>query len=145
MKSQQSSSRTLYVCEASFEERCLAFPRDIASLTPNDKLLLLDFQGYFNVPQYCKYLAEMKSLLEGKRICPEIIECWVKFPMHALKEIENHVGSNGTWDEIVMDISALPRTYIFLLTDYLRTVTRQLVARYTKPIHYGDELSRGAD
>lgn len=144
MKPQQNSSRTLYLCEASFEERCLAFPRDIPSPGPNDKLLLLDFQGYFNVPQYCKNLAEMKILLEGKRIHPQVVECWVKFPMHALAEVKNQVPSDSTWDQIVMDMSALPRTYIFLLTDYLKTLTRQLVVRYTKPVDYGDELSRGA-
>jgi len=86
----------------------------------------------------------MKNLLQGKGIQPDIVECWVKYPIHTLTSVKNLLMNNNTWHQIVLDISALPRTYIFLLTDYLRTLTEKLVVRYTKPTLYGDELSRGA-
>jgi len=144
MKLENNKDATLYLCAASFEERCLAFPDSLSQLGPYDKLILLDFQGYFNVTQYCKNLAEMKNILQGKGIKPEIVECWVKYPLHALSNIKKLLVDNDTWTQVVLDISALPRTYIFLITDYLRTLTGKLEARYTKPANYGDELSRGA-
>ncbi len=86
----------------------------------------------------------MKNLLQGKGIQSDIVECWVKYPIHTLTYVKNLLTDNNTWHQIVLDISVLPRTYIFLLTDYLRTLTEKLVVRYTKPTLYGDELSRGA-
>ncbi len=144
MKLDNSKEATLYLCAASFEERCLAFPNSLSTLGPYDKFILLDFQGYFNVTQYCRNLAKVRNLLQDKGIKPEIVECWVKYPLHTLTHIKKLLVDNDTWAQVVLDISALPRTYIFLITDYLRTLTEKLVVRYTRPTFYGDELSRGA-
>lgn len=134
---------TTYINAASFEERCLALPTRVPeAASTRDQFLTLDFSGYEDVAPYVFNRSAMLRLLKEKNYDIKLIRAPVISPLHATRELETLLGDRRD-SEIVLDISSLPRTFIFTFSRLLAALQAPVKVLYVRPETYGSELSRG--
>lgn len=133
---------TLYVTGVSFEERCLALPESLSLRTGNERALLVEFLGYENVGPYLQNRARIHQVLRAKGYAPVVIEGEPSRPLEALRQIAEEI-KRTTPEKVFLDISTLPRNYLFGVCRLLALYHIPTFIRYYKPQDYGTELSRG--
>ena len=132
----------LYITSASFEERCIALAKGLSAAQPTDSILLLDFQGYENVAPYLFNRSIIKETLRIKGYVVLSLEAEMLRPLDTIRKIERVIDSSGP-ENVVLDISTLPRSYLFLICRLLAKLGIDAIVRYYKTKHYGEQLSRG--
>lgn len=134
---------SVFINAISFEDRCLAVPMQVPMATASDnQFYTLDFVGYEDVAPYVFNKSEMLKHLKEKDYKTELIPASVTAPLHAIDELK--VRLDGQLDgRVVLDISSLPRTFIFTFAKFLAGLGALISIRYARPITYGSELSRG--
>jgi hypothetical protein len=133
---------TLYITCASFEERCLALVEQLHEARLDERLLLIDFLGYENVSPYQYYRSRMIRQLAKKRYNLATLNAAIARPLEALQQIEAMVQESAP-SEVIVDISSMPRNYLFCICSLLDTLGLPARIRYYRPRVYGSELSRG--
>lgn len=133
---------TVYLSAASFEERCLAMVRGLHRIAPQDELLLLEFEGYENVGPYLVNAAELRNLAITNGLTVTSIPCLISAPLRASEAIRKHLARIKP-DHYVLDISALPRSFLFCLSKLPVDLGIPAETVYYRPESYGDDLSRG--
>jgi hypothetical protein len=132
----------LYITSISFEDRCLALIRDLPEATDSDLVLLIDFIGYENVAPYIFNRTRMLNDLEVKHYQVARISANISSPLEALSRLERALFETRS-REALLDLSTLPRKYIFCISRMLATRGLRTSIRYYRPNEYGNELSRG--
>ena len=133
---------TLYILATSFEERSRAVLGDLVHSSSDDAVLVIDFLGYENVGPYLYYRNQIMSTLEKKELSPRRVEVEVSGPLAALDVIRAAISQLRP-GRIVLDISVLPKTYLFGICRLLLSMGIETTLRYYKPSKYGKFLSRG--
>ena len=134
---------TLYITSASFEDRCLALVADLAkSVKEERRIIVLDFRGYENVDPY---LANRSRLVRA-------VECMgqqaITVSVSVRAPLEGEARLIGVITElkparVVVDVSTLPRSYLFTVCRLLCELGLDTTVRYYRPEVYGRQLSRG--
>ena len=135
---------TLYVTSVSFEDRCLALVGDLRREGggENRRVAVLDFRGYENVDPYLVNRVRLMRELEDLGCGVDVLEVGVSMPLgcaRGLGEVVDGVGAR----RVVVDISTLPRSYVFTVCRLLCEKGVNGTLRYYKPETYGGQLSRG--
>lgn len=133
---------TLYISSISFEDRCRALPQGLQMPETDDHVLLLDFLGYENVAPYLFNRSEIINNLQGKGYPTQRLMADLSTPIGSLRRIETAI-SNTNPSDVILDISTLPRNYLFGLCRLLVMTGTPTKIRYYRPNKYGNELSRG--
>lgn len=133
---------TLYLTTASFEERCVALPNDLPPAEAADSAVVIDFSGYENVAPYLFNRASMLDAFTQKGYRPMRLDADVTSPLEALRRVEAAI-SEANSAEVLLDISTLPRIYLFGICRLLAMIGVPTKIRYYRPLDYGSELSRG--
>lgn len=133
---------TLYIAATSFEERCVALPEQMPSAGSSDRVFLIDFTGYENVAPYLFNRARVLSTLREKGYKVVRVQADVGCPLEAFSRIEADLSTSPSGD-VLLDISSLPRNYLFGICRLLATTGTPTNVRYYRPLEYGSELSRG--
>ena len=131
---------TCIITAASFEERCLALPEFLAQAGPGDRAVLMDFAGYEDVAPYLFNRCEMLAMLErkGYRVDRRSVE--ITRPLDGMEQLGRVITDV---DNVLLDISAMPRNYLFCICHVLAERATPTRIRYYRPKEYGNELSRG--
>ena len=111
---------TLYITSVSFEDRCLALIRDLrqSGAGGDSRVAVLDFRGYENVDPYLVNRAQLMRELEVLGLRVDVLEVSVNAPLGCvlgLVDILERVGAR----RVVLDISTLPRSYVFTVCKVL--------------------------
>jgi hypothetical protein len=133
---------TLFITSVSFEDRCLALIRDLPQARGGELVIVIDFAGYENVAPYIFNRSRMFAELEHKHYRVARVGAEIGGPLEALGRLER-VLFEAHSTEALLDLSTLPRKYIFGLSRMLATRGLPTSIRYYRPAAYGDELSRG--
>ena len=133
---------TLFIIATSFEERCLAILEDLSDRSPSQEVLVIDFLGYENVGPYLYNRTMILMDLEKKGFTPKKIDVQITRPLDAIGRIRTAIAELDPKD-ITLDISVLPKTYLFGLCRLLLSIGIETQLRYYKPSEYGQFLSRG--
>lgn len=133
---------TLYILATSFEERSRAILDDLVLRSYGDEVLVIDFLGYENVGPYLYNRNEIMSKLTEMKFLPKKVEVEVARPLAALDVIRAAIAQLKP-SKITLDISVLPKTYLFGLCRLLLSMGIETKLRYYKPSKYGKFLSRG--
>lgn len=133
---------TLYISAVSFEDRCIALPTRLENIDGSDRFLLLDFLGYEDVAPYSFNRIKITRLLESKGIQPTLLKCRESEPLTVTEQIEKEILSSKP-AMVVLDITVMPRNFIFTVSKCLAVLGVPTKFQYNKPKEYGNELSRG--
>ena len=133
---------TLYIVATSFEERSRAILNDLGPNSYDDAVLVIDFLGYENVGPYLYNRNRIMATLEKLEFLPKKVEVEVARPLAALDVIRAAISQLRP-EQITLDISVLPKTYLFGLCRLLLSMGIDTKLRYYKPSKYGKFLSRG--
>ena len=125
---------------ASFEERSLALATDLPEASDDDIVILLDFAGYEDVAPYLFNRLEIVRQLAKKKYKTMTVSVRLGAPLDAMRQVESIVEKA---DDILLDISTLPRNYLFEICSLLAKLETPTRVRYYRPVEYGSELSRG--
>ena len=132
----------LYIIAASFEERCRAVLRDLTERSSDKEILVIDFIGYENVGPYLYNRTTILRELREKKFAPKTLSVEVTKPLDAISRIQTAIEELKP-KNVTLDISVLPRTYLFGLCRLLLSMGIVTQLRYYKPSKYGRFLSRG--
>lgn len=135
---------TLYITSVSFEDRCLALVGDLrrVGVESDSRVAVLDFRGYENVDPYLVNRAQLMRELGALGCGVDVLEVGVSTPLGCalgLEDVMERVGAQ----RVVLDISTLPRSYVFTVCKVLCEKKVECTLRYYKPETYGGQLSRG--
>lgn len=133
---------TLYVTSASFEDRCVALPNDLPRTRATDHVILIDFSGYENVEPYLFNRRRMVEIFDKKGYSLACVQADLAAPLEALMRVEAAIAEADS-AEVLLDISTLPRIYLFSICRLLATIGVPTTIRYYRPLDYGSALSRG--
>ena len=134
---------TLYITSVSFEDRCLALTSDIAASDETEKqAVVLDFSGYENVDPYLANRAGILQDLSAARCSARKLRVSVASPLDGKRQLEELINKVRP-AKVVLDISTLPRNYLFTICRLLAESKLNTTIRYYKPEMYGSQLSRG--
>src|SRR5207249_1137302 len=122
--------------------RCLALCQALPESRPSDAVILVDFHGYENVSPYLLHRGMQQSMLRRKGYRILSIETDIVAPLGAVMQLEKAIIGCGPQD-VLLDISALPRNHLFAFSRLLATTGLPIKFRYYRPESYGNELSRG--
>ena len=133
---------TLYITSVSFEDRCLALAGDLTEDDRQGLVAVLDFGGYENVDPYLVNRARLRQRLTeaGVRMVPLLVD--LDAPLDGESKLRTMLARAGT-AKVVLDISTLPRNYLFTICRLLCELRISTMVRYYKPLTYGGQLSRG--
>jgi hypothetical protein len=132
----------LYITSISFEDRCLALVRDLPKAESSDLAIVLDFVGYDNVGPYIFNRSKLLAGLHQKNYTVARVQAPIGAPLEALRRIER-LMADTRGKQALLDLSTLPRKFIFGLCRMLASSGLPTSIRYYRPAEYGDELSRG--
>jgi hypothetical protein len=132
----------LFLTAVSFEDRCLALANDLRSARPQDTVVVIDFTGYENVSQYMANRFAMLKIIEGKGYEIDCIEVETGHPLAAVERLSARILALRP-SEILVDISSLPKSHLFLTMRLLASRRIPTKVRYYRPEIYGSELSHG--
>jgi hypothetical protein len=132
----------VYICSVSFEDRSRALAEAVPCSTAKDFVILFDFEGYENVGQYLLNRRTIKRLFRDKGYPVISISSPVGSSLRALTDL-NEILSRHSVNEGLLDVSTLPRKYIFGICRMLTDLSFPTTIRYYRPALYGHELSRG--
>lgn len=133
---------TLLIVAASFEERSCTLVEQLREKGPDDVVMVLDFMGYENVGPYLYNRVKMLRRLQGKGFEPVRVEVDRGRPRDAMKRITKSVEEISP-SNVVVDVSVLPRNYLFGICRLLAALGLPTSVRYHRPSEYGKDLSRG--
>ena len=134
---------TLYLTSLSFEDRCLALPADIVASAETEKqVVVLDFSGYENVDPYLANRARFIQILSDARCSTKTFPVSLASPLDGKRQLEELIKEECP-AKVVLDISTLPRNYLFTICYLLAESRIDTMIRYYKPAMYGRQLSRG--
>ena len=133
---------TLFVVAPSFEERSLGLVQQLVPDANNDQVIMLDFNGYQNVGPYLYYRTKMLRKLQQKDIEPVRVAVDRHRPVVAMSRLNDWVERIAP-SRVVVDVSVLPRDYLFGICRLLAIVGLPTSIRYYRPQEYGRNLSRG--
>ena len=134
---------TLYITSLSFEERCLALPSDIVASDETEKeVVLLDFSGYENVDPYLANRARIVQSLAAAKCSTRTFPVSLASPLDGRRQLEELIKEKCP-ARILLDISTLPRNYLFTICQLLAESKIDTTIRYYKAEIYGRQLSRG--
>jgi hypothetical protein len=128
------------VMAASFEDRCLALPASLPAAGADHRALVIDFAGYEDVAPYLFNRREMLVTLERKGYNVKRVPAEITRPLEGTEHVRRAL--TGV-DDVLLDISAMPRNYLFCLCRILADRATPTRIRYYRPKDYGSELSRG--
>lgn len=132
----------LFVVAVSFEERCRAVLGDVVERSPDEEILVIDFLGYENIGPYLYNRNTMLTELKNKGFTPKRIAVQIAKPLDAISRIQTAIEKVDP-ENVTLDISVLPKTYLFGLCRLLLSMGIETQLRYYKPTDYGKFLSRG--
>ena len=104
--------------------------------------LLSTFWGTKTSALTCTIEIETMVALGKKEFCPKKVEVEVGRPLAAMDVIQTAIEKLDP-DRITLDVSVLPKTYLFGLCRFLLAAGIETQLRYYKPSRYGTFLSRG--
>ena len=134
---------TLYITSVSFEDRCLALASDIVASDETEKqVVVLDFSGYENVDPYLANRARIIQSLSNAMCSPRTLHVSLASPLDGKRQLEELINEVCP-AKVVLDISTLPRNYLFTICHLLAESKIYTTIRYYKPDMYGSQLSRG--
>ena len=134
---------TLYITSVSFEDRCLALASSLASRGEKGaRVLLLDFRGYESVDPYLSNRARLLDVVAD--VDPEcnVLTVGLGAPLDGVAKLQNALADLRP-TRVVLDISTLPRSYLFVACRLLCDLGLETMVRYYRPETYGGQLSRG--
>ena len=135
---------TLYITSLSFEERCLALIEDLEreGRESERQVAVLDFRGYEDVDPYLVNRAKFVQRVRRIGCSLEMVETTRSSSLACMARLADVVARAGR-ARVVVDISTLPRKFLFAVCRLLcdRNVDAKL--RYYRPETYGGQLSRG--
>ena len=120
----------------------MALVEELPPATPGDRVVAIDFAGYENVAPYIFNRAQFLETVKRKRYEHELLPEEVVAPLKAMGDLQQAIA-DGPPDEIVLDITTLPRNYLFCICRSLAELALPTTLRYYRPKNYGTELSRG--
>ena len=132
----------LYITSVSFEDRCLALADDLAETDRQGLVVVLDFGGYENVDPYLVNRARLAQRLTEIGVSMVRLLVNVDAPLDGETKLRKVLARVGP-TRAVLDISTLPRNYLFTVCRLLCELGIGTVIRYYKPLTYGGQLSRG--
>ena len=134
---------TLYITSLSFEDRCLALPSDIMASDETEKeVVVLDFSGYENVDPYLANRARIIQSLAAANCSTRTFAVSLASPLDGRRQLEELIREECP-AKVLLDISTLPRNYLFTICHLLAESKVDTTIRYYKPEIYGRQLSRG--
>ena len=134
---------TLYIMSLSFEDRCLALPAEIVTSDETEKqVVVLDFSGYENVDPYLANRATIIQSLSAAKCSTRTFSVSLASPLGGRRQLEEVIEEECP-AKVVLDISTLPRNYLFTICHLLAESKINTTIRYYKPDMYGGQLSRG--
>ncbi len=134
---------TLYIMGVSFEDRCLALASDIGASDDTEKqALVLDFNGYDNVDPYLANRATLRKTLDDAGCSARTLHVNLNSPLAGKRRLEEELNEARP-AKVILDISTLPRNYLFTVCHLLADSEINTTVRYYKPETYGSQLSRG--
>ena len=134
---------TLYITSVSFEDRCLALACDIGESDDTEKqAVVLDFNGYDNVDPYLANRESLRKTLENAECSTTTLPVNLNSPLAGKRQLEKALN-DACPSKVVLDISTLPRVYLFTFCHVLADLGIETTVRYYKPETYGSQLSRG--
>ena len=133
---------TLYITSISFEDRCLALAADLERGSGQRQVAALDFGGYENVDPYLRNRARFVERIEKTGIPLVVLPVRLNSPLDGEDKLRGVVAEAAP-ARVVLDVSTLPRNYLFSVCRLLCEVGASPVIRYYKPQTYGGQLSRG--
>ena len=133
---------TVYITSVSFEDRCLALAGDMAELDRQGLVAVLDFCGYENVDPYLVNRARLARRLSEVGVPTVRLLVDLDAPLDGEARLRKVLATAGP-TRVVLDISTLPRNYLFTVCRVLCELRISTVIRYYKPGSYGAQLSRG--
>ena len=133
---------TLYITSVSFEDRCLALAGGLAETDRHGLVVMLDFGGYENVDPYLVNRARLVQRLTTVGISVVRLLVDLDAPLDGEAKLRKVLATVDP-TRVVLDISTLPRNYLFTVCRLLCDLRIGTVIRYYKPLTYGGRLSRG--
>ena len=133
---------TLIIVAVSFEERCRALVESLGEETSNSEVLVVQFEGYENIGEYLYNRVRIHRDLDRFGAPSHIVNIHPSRPLESLHRISSVLHLLDPSD-VVLDISVLPRYYLFGLCRLLASIEMPTRVRYYRPQFYGDSLSRG--
>ena len=118
------------------------FPLSERRPTDNRRLAVLDFRGYEHVDPY---LANRERLLARARYAapePDILVVGPRTPLEGEVKLRELLEKSSP-ERVVLDVSTLPRSYLFATCRLLCELQLETTIRYYSPQIYGGQLSRG--
>lgn len=133
---------TLYITSLSFEDRCLALTQALGEDEGQCGMVALDFAGYESVDPYLINRAALIRRMAGLAIPLEVVGVELGSPLQGERALGKVVGEMAPRN-VVLDVSTLPRSYLFGICRMLCDLEIETTVRYYKPRTYGGQLSRG--
>ena len=134
---------TLYITSISFEDRCLALVSDVADSDESEKqVVVLDFSGYENVDPYLANRTRILDRLRDAGCLTTVLPVSLTSPLDSESRLREFINKTSP-AQVVLDISTLPRNYLFTTCRLLAGSELSTTIRYHKPETYGGQLSRG--
>lgn len=133
---------TLFIVAASFEDRSYALIQSLGEREVDDEVLVLDFSGYENVGQYLYNRSKILQELRNKRFEPRKLQVDLFRPLQGIRHLKE-VVTGIKFDDVVLDVSVLPKSYLFGICRLLASLRIPTRIRYYKPEIYGRVLSQG--
>lgn len=133
---------TLIVVAVSFEERCRALVENLGEQASSSEVLVVEFEGYENIGEYLYNRVRIHRVLARSGARSHIVNIHPNRPLESLQRIASVLHRLGPSD-VVLDISVLPRYYLFGLCRLLALIEVPTRVRYYRPEFYGNSLSRG--
>ena len=133
---------TLYITSISFEDRCLALAADLESGSEQRRVAVLDFGGYESVDPYLLNRARFVERIKKAGVPLEVLPVSLSLPLDGERKLRGVVAEAAP-ARVVLDVSTLPRNYLFSTCRLLCEMKTRTAIRYYKPETYGGQLSRG--
>ena len=134
---------TLYITSASFEDRCLALVSSLATKGDAERrVLMFDFRGYENVDPYLWNRARLLREMQLGGTAYDRVPVSLGAPLEGEGRLRDALAAIAP-ERVVLDVSTLPRTYLFIGCRVLADLGVDATIRYYRPGSYGRQLSRG--
>ena len=133
---------TLFIVAASFEDRSCAVAEQLRENVIDDDVMVLDFTGYENVGPYLYNRVRLLRMLREKGFQTVRVEVDRRRPLEAMRRVTDCVEKIDPL-KVVVDLSVLPRNYLFGICRLLAVLGIPTSVRYHRPTEYGRNLSRG--
>ena len=133
---------TLFIVAVSFEDRCRAIVHSLGERVGDDEVMVIDFSGYENVGPYLYNHSKIFQILRKKGFEPKKLSIDLFRPIQGMRLL-NEMITGINIDGVVLDISVLPKNYLFGICRLLASLGLPTLIRYYRPKVYGSALSQG--